>query len=109
MSSFFSTRPTGSTSPAPTIQGDLSVDMEVSSPPEDGISDLKFSPQAELLAVSSWDKKVRIYEITPTGSSIGKAVYEHAAPVLSVSWSKVCILEISCLECESDQYPPCLL
>ena len=99
MSSFFSTRPTSSASPAPAVQGDLSADIEVSSPPEDGISDLKFSPQAELLAVSSWDKKVRIYEITPTGSSIGKAAYEHAAPVLSVAWSKVCIWETPRIEC----------
>jgi mRNA export factor len=88
--SFFASTANTSNVTSQITQGDLSGDIELSSPPEDGISDLSFSPQAELLAVSSWDKKVRIYEISPTGSSIGKAAYEHDAPVLSVSWSKVC-------------------
>ena len=33
-------------------------DIEVASPPTDSISALSFSPQAELLAVSSWDNAV---------------------------------------------------
>lgn len=70
-------------------QGDLSKDVELTSPPEDSISDIAFSGAAEFLAVSSWDKKVRIYEISETGSSVGKALYEHEQPVLSVAWSKV--------------------
>lgn len=68
---------------------DLVGDRDLTSPPEDSISDLSFSPQAEFLAVSSWDKKVRIYEVTPNGESQGKAMYEHQGPVLSVHWSKV--------------------
>lgn len=70
-------------------QGDLSKDIELTAPPEDSVSDISFSSQSEHLAVASWDKKVRIYEISATGSSVGKAVYEHEGPVLSVVWSKV--------------------
>ncbi|KAL0639630.1 RNA export factor gle2 [Maublancomyces gigas] len=69
-------------------QGDLSKDIELTAPPEDSVSDISFSSQSEHLAVASWDKKVRIYEISATGSSVGKAVYEHEGPVLSVVWSK---------------------
>ncbi|KAH8148181.1 uncharacterized protein LAJ45_07633 [Morchella importuna] len=69
-------------------QGDLSKDIELSSPPEDSVSDISFSSQSEHLAVASWDKKVRIYEISDTGSSVGKAAYDHEGPVLSVVWSK---------------------
>lgn len=70
-------------------QGDLSKDIELSTPPDDSVSDISFSSQSEHLAVASWDKKVRIYEISATGNSVGKAVYEHEGPVLSVVWSKV--------------------
>ena len=69
--------------------GDISKDVALTAPPEDGISDLKFSPQSEHLAVASWDKKVRIYEINAQGGSEGKALFEHEQPVLSCCWSKV--------------------
>ncbi|KAJ5490553.1 hypothetical protein N7453_011378 [Penicillium expansum] len=59
--------------------GDISKD--------DGISDLRFSPTSEHLAVASWDKKVRIYEINDQGQSEGKALFEHEAPVLNCCWS----------------------
>ncbi|CCJ31150.1 unnamed protein product [Pneumocystis jirovecii] len=62
-------------------------------PPEDSISDLSFSPQAEFLAVSSWqdflvDKKIKIYEVQPSGQTTPKAMYEHQGPALSCCWSK---------------------
>ena len=69
--------------------GDLKNDFTLASPPEDGISDLKFSPQSEHLAVASWDKKVRVYEINASGGSEGKAMFEHEGPVLGCCWSKV--------------------
>lgn len=69
--------------------GDISKDIAISSPPDDSISDLAFSPQSDHLAVASWDKKVRIYEINSQGGSEGKALFEHEGPVLSVHWSKV--------------------
>ncbi|KAL8873525.1 MAG: hypothetical protein Q9174_001031 [Haloplaca sp. 1 TL-2023] len=68
--------------------GDISKDVALTAPPEDGISDLKFSPQSEHLAVASWDKKVRIYEINAQGGSEGKALFEHEQPVLTCCWSK---------------------
>lgn len=68
--------------------GDISKDVALTSPPEDSISDLSFSPQSEHLAVASWDKKVRVYEINQ-GASEGKALFEHEGPVFSTHWSKV--------------------
>lgn len=77
-----------STSQANTL-GDLSKDVTLQSPPDDSVSDLAFSPQSEFLAVASWDKKVRIYQIAQNGTSEGKAWFEHDAPVLSCHWSPV--------------------
>lgn len=76
-----------SSSSATATQGDISKDMAVSEPPTDSISAIRFSPQAELLAVSSWDKKVRIYEVASNGSTIGKSFFDHEAPVLNCCWS----------------------
>lgn len=78
-----------STTASTNTTGDISKDVTLTAPPEDGISDLKFSPQSEHLAVSSWDKKVRIYEISASGGSEGKALFEHEQPVLGCCWSKV--------------------
>lgn len=72
-----------------TTTGDISKDVALTNPPDDSISDICFSPQTEHLAVASWDKKVRIYEILAQGVSEGKALYEHEQPVLSCCWSKV--------------------
>lgn len=74
------------TSSAGTIQ-DMANDPTLSNPPEDSVSDICFSPQAEFLSVASWDKKVRIYEVSPQGESRGVALYDHQAPVLSTHWS----------------------
>src|SRR3954447_26749435 len=69
--------------------GDISKDVALNQPPEDGISDLRFSPASDHLAVASWDKKLRIYEINDQGQSEGKALFEHEAPVLNCCWSPV--------------------
>jgi mRNA export factor len=66
---------------------DLSRDLEVPQGPEDSISELAFSPTAEILGVASWDNKVRLYEIGQAGAN-GKAMYEHTGPILSVNFSK---------------------
>lgn len=79
------------------VLGDLSKDIALTAPPEDSISDISFSPQSDHLAVASWDKKVRIYEISQTGTSEGKALFEHELPVLSCHWSKVCTYTSSSL------------
>ena len=81
----------GSASSTTSAMGDTKNDYTLASPPEDGISDLKFSPLSEHLAVASWDKKVRIYEIASNGSSEGKAMFECEGPVLGCCWSKVCL------------------
>lgn len=88
MSLFGSAAGTSSSSSSQ-AQGDISKDVEVKQPPEDSVSCISFSSQSEHLAVSSWDKKVRIYEIDSNGNSSGKALFEHEGPVLSCCWSNV--------------------
>jgi mRNA export factor len=73
--------------PANTL-GDPSKDIQLNQGPEDSISEISFSPRSEHLAVASWDKKVRIYEVNASGGE-GKALFEHEAPVLCCDWSKV--------------------
>ncbi|KAJ4133486.1 RNA export factor gle2 [Fusarium equiseti] len=71
--------------------GDLKNDVALSDPPTDTISDLSFSPAPngpDFLAISSWDNKVRIYEIAANGQSQGRHVYEHSQPVLNCDFSK---------------------
>ncbi|GJE94513.1 WD40-repeat-containing domain protein [Phanerochaete sordida] len=63
-------------------------DIEVSDPPTDSISSLSFSPQADYLAVGSWNNEVRIYEVGANGQTQGKAMYGHQGPVLDVCWNK---------------------
>jgi len=89
MSLFGSVGSTSTTAGQTSTTGDLSKDVALTSPPEDSISDLRFSPVSEHLAVASWDKKVRIYEINEQGQSEGKALFEHEAPVLNCCWSPV--------------------
>lgn len=71
------------------LNGDLSKDVQLSSPPEDSISDLSWSPAANHLAVSSWDSKVRIYDISQNTQGVGVAAIDFAGPVLGCHWSKV--------------------
>ncbi|KAK6839895.1 Poly(A)+ RNA export protein [Apiospora arundinis] len=85
--SLFGSAPAASASSTNT-QGDLSKDVALNQPPEDTVTDLVFSPTSEILAVSSWDKKVRVYEIDNSGQSQGKHAYDHDAPVFSVDFSK---------------------
>ena len=68
--------------------GDLSKDVEVRDLPDDSISSIRFSPQAELLAAASWNKQVRIWEIDGNGQSAAKTFLQHEGPVLDCAWSK---------------------
>ncbi|CAG9992636.1 unnamed protein product [Clonostachys byssicola] len=91
MSSFFGTNSSTAASSATQTQGDLKGDVALSDPPTDSISDLAFSPAPngpDFLAVSSWDNKVRIYEIAQNGQSQGRHAYEHTQPVLNCDFSK---------------------
>lgn len=82
-----------SSSSASNTVGDLKSDVALSNPPEDTVSDLAFSPATnqtnDFLAISSWDKKVRIYEVTGNGQSEGRHAYDHEGPVFNVDFSKV--------------------
>lgn len=73
--------------------GDLKQDVALSAPPEDTITCLSFSPATnqpnDFLAVSSWDKKIRIYEVTGNGQSEGRHAYSHDGPVFMCDFSKV--------------------
>jgi mRNA export factor len=76
---------TFSSLPAP-----VQKDVEVSHPPDDAISCLKFSPpsvQQTYLIASSWANDVRCWEIQPTGQTVPKAMQKHDAPILSCCWS----------------------
>lgn len=73
--------------------GDLKNDVAIQVLPEDSITALGFNPnpadQKDFLAVSSWDKKVRIYEVAPNGQAEPRHAYEHEGPVFNVDWFKV--------------------
>jgi mRNA export factor len=82
---------TGATaaSSTPNTTGDISKDVALNTPPEDSISELAFSPAADFLSISSWDNKVRIYQVNDQGQSEGKAAIDFQAPVLTTAWSQV--------------------
>ena len=86
--SLFGSTAAASSTPSNTT-GDISKDVALNQPPEDSIADLAFSPTAEYLAVGSWDKRLRIYEVNEQGQSQGKAEMSFGGPVLSCSWSPV--------------------
>lgn len=57
---------------------------ELSNPPSDGISKVRFANTSNFLAVGSWDKTVRFYDAV--GNDL-KQTWETAAAVLDVCWS----------------------
>ena len=89
MSGLFGSAAASLASNASQSTGDISKDVALTSPPDDSISAIKFSPQTEHIAVASWDKKVRIYEINSQGQSEGKAMFEAEGPIFDVAWSQV--------------------
>lgn len=92
MSGLFGSAATTASSSNTQTQGDLKGDVALSNPPTDTISGLAFSHgqnPSDFLAVSSWDQKVRIYEISATGQSEGRHAYDHGKPVFDVDFSKV--------------------
>jgi mRNA export factor len=95
--SFFGAGTAAATAGQTNTTGDISKDVQLNQPPEDSISDMRFSPTSDHLAVASWDKKVRIYEINDQGQSEGKALFEHEAPVLNCCWSPVSLFSLACI------------
>lgn len=77
-----------STTTTSTLNTDVK-DIEVPNPPEDSISRIAFCPAADVLAVSSWNGEIRLYDVSPAnGQSSPKAMYKHDGPVLDLCWSK---------------------
>lgn len=65
-------------------------DYEVTSPPDDSVSSLAFSPgvlPSTFLIAGSWDNNVRCWEVQQNGQTIPKAQQTHTGPVLDVAWS----------------------
>lgn len=73
------------------IAGDVSKDVPLSEPPADSISALAWSSSQDLLAVTSWDSKLRVYQVTEGVGMSGnpRAMIDFEAPVLSCHWSPV--------------------
>jgi len=64
--------------------GDSRTEFKLKTPPEDGITRVTFSPSSpQLLLASSWDKTVRIYDIS---SNIQRVAYTHSMPVLDCAF-----------------------
>eukprot|EP01111_Echinosteliopsis_oligospora_P009871 TRINITY_DN2976_c0_g1_i2.p1 TRINITY_DN2976_c0_g1~~TRINITY_DN2976_c0_g1_i2.p1 ORF type:complete len:346 (-),score=98.43 TRINITY_DN2976_c0_g1_i2:218-1255(-) len=64
------------------------VDFEVTSPPADGISSLRWSPKFNHLVATSWDNSVRVWEVNAQAKMTSlKAQTSLEAPVLCSSWS----------------------
>nr|XP_009682285.1 PREDICTED: mRNA export factor isoform X1 [Struthio camelus australis] len=65
-------------------------DIEVTSPPDDSISCLAFSPPTlpgNFLIAGSWANDVRCWEVQDNGQTIPKAQQMHTGPVLDGCWS----------------------
>eukprot|EP01088_Endostelium_zonatum_P017977 TRINITY_DN557_c3_g1_i2.p1 TRINITY_DN557_c3_g1~~TRINITY_DN557_c3_g1_i2.p1 ORF type:complete len:349 (-),score=80.02 TRINITY_DN557_c3_g1_i2:215-1261(-) len=61
--------------------------IQVSSPPNDSISGLSWSPRANHLACSSWDGEVRVWDIDGQGRSNPIKLETYTVPVLSLCWN----------------------
>jgi len=65
-------------------------DFEVTSPPDDSIRSLSFSPptlQQNFLIAGSWDNNVRCWEVEQSGKTVPKSMQSMGGPVLDVCWS----------------------
>ncbi|KAG8231511.1 hypothetical protein J437_LFUL011549 [Ladona fulva] len=65
-------------------------DFEVTSPPEDSVSSLAFSPASiaqNFLIAGSWDCRVRCWEVEQSGKTIPKSMQTMQGPILDVCWS----------------------
>eukprot|EP00747_Dinoflagellata_sp_TGD_P185919 gnl/TRDRNA2_/TRDRNA2_42711_c0_seq1.p1 gnl/TRDRNA2_/TRDRNA2_42711_c0~~gnl/TRDRNA2_/TRDRNA2_42711_c0_seq1.p1 ORF type:complete len:355 (+),score=66.52 gnl/TRDRNA2_/TRDRNA2_42711_c0_seq1:149-1213(+) len=60
---------------------------EVPEAPTDCISSLAWAANANILAASSWDKSVRVWEVTAQGVQ-PRMAYQHEGPVLCCNFSK---------------------
>ncbi|MCJ1291882.1 hypothetical protein MMC34_003430 [Xylographa carneopallida] len=61
--------------------------FELSDPPSDAISAIKFAPTSLRLLVASWNKNVYLYKLQGTSGQLLQK-FEHRAPVLDVCWGE---------------------
>lgn len=66
-----------------------SRDITLPADATDTISSVRWSPVSNHLAASSWDGKVRIYDIAADGLSRPAAMLSGNGPILSCDWSMV--------------------
>ena len=64
-------------------------EYEVQQPPEDSISNLSFSPNANNIVASSWNNAIRCWEVQDNGNTIARAEQQHSGPVLDCCWVAV--------------------
>nr|CAD7394750.1 unnamed protein product [Timema cristinae] len=71
-----------------TTMGESRTEFKLKTPPEDGISSVKFGPNSsQFLLVSSWDNSVRLYDVITNNMRLK---YTHERPVLDVCFQMVC-------------------
>jgi mRNA export factor len=61
-------------------------DLELPTPPSDSVSQLRWSPTANLLSASSWDKTVRVWSVELTGQVGMSFGHEMTSPILANDW-----------------------
>ena len=82
----------GGTVTAPSTTSNPMKDFAVTSPPDDTVSCMAFSPATipqNFLIAGSWDNNVRCWEVDQTGNTIPKSQQTMQGPVLDVAWSDV--------------------
>lgn len=68
--------------------------LELQNTPADTISALAWSPVANHLAVASWDKTLRIYDVQVTGmatnsvNAVPRSLFSLQTPILSCAWTR---------------------
>lgn len=76
------------------LNGGGDVDLVVPDSPSDCVSSLSFAPlpvgstHSDLLASSSWDSSVCVFELSANGACVPRARLTQSAPVLTTSWNQ---------------------
>lgn len=81
---------------APVVATNPMKDIEVTSPPDDTVSAMEFSPIAlpqNFLLAGSWDSSVRLWEVEASGKTVPKQMQTMGGPVLDVCWTDVSVLK----------------
>lgn len=72
------------------MSGEPRTEFKLKSPPDDGISSVKFGPNSsQFLLLSSWDNTVSLHDVHANNLRIK---YSHDRPVLDVCFQVVLLL-----------------